>query len=54
LLEIHPLQVIYDQFVTMLLSTNEQEKLEKRVAIQSDIQNLTKTLFANDNQVESF
>gem|GEM_PF-6309017 len=48
------MQVIYDQFVLMLLSTNEQEKLTKRVAIQSDIQNLTKTLFANDNQTEPF
>jgi len=38
----------------MLLSTNKQVKLEKRVAIQSDIQDLTKTLFANDNQVEPF
>jgi len=46
--------VIYDQFVAMLLSANEQEKLEKRVAIQSDIQDLTKTLFTNDNQVEPF
>ena len=50
----NPLQVIYDQFVSMLLSTNEQVKLEKRVAIQSDIQDLTKTVFANDNQVQPF
>jgi len=38
----------------MLLSANEQEKLEKRVAIQSDIQDLTKTLFVNKNQTDPF
>ncbi|MGL5268552.1 MAG: type IV secretory system conjugative DNA transfer family protein [Spiroplasma sp.] len=50
----NPLQAIYDQFKAMLLSTNPQEKLAIRVAIQSDIQDLSKTLFANNNQVEPF
>lgn len=50
----NPLQPIYNHFKTMLLSTNPQEKLAIRVAIQSDIQDLSKTLFANNNQVEPF
>lgn len=49
----NPLHPIYQQFKAMLLSTNLQEKLAKRVAIQSDIQDLTRTLFS-DNQVEPF
>lgn len=50
----NPLQTIYDQFKLMLLSKSEQDKLYLKVQIQSDIQDLTKTLFANKTQSDSF
>ncbi|MBE4704432.1 VirD4-like conjugal transfer protein, CD1115 family [Spiroplasma platyhelix] len=50
----NPLQAIYDQFKTMLLSHRKQTKLHLKVQIQSDIQDLTKTLFASKNQIDSF
>ncbi|MGL5268523.1 MAG: VirD4-like conjugal transfer protein, CD1115 family [Spiroplasma sp.] len=50
----NPLIMIYEQFKLMLLNSSEQEKLHLRVLIQSDIQDLTKTLFVNKNQMDPF
>ncbi|MDQ7983010.1 MAG: type IV secretory system conjugative DNA transfer family protein [Spiroplasma sp.] len=50
----NPLKMIYDQFKLLLLNVDEQEKLHLRVLIQSDIQDLTKTLFVNKNQTDPF
>lgn len=41
----NPLQVIYDQFVKMLLQKKEQEKAFLRVEVQTNIQDLCKTIF---------
>jgi len=46
--------MIYKQFKTMLLSNNKQEQLQLKVAIQSDIQDLTKTLFTTKKQEDPF
>lgn len=50
----NPLQTIYNQFKAMLLSKSKQTKFRLKVQIQSDIQDLTKTLFATKNQVDPF
>lgn len=50
----NPLQMIYNQFKLFLLTNDEQEKLHLKVLIQSDIQDLTKTLFVNKNQTDPF
>lgn len=50
----NPLMIIYQQFKSMLLNASDQEKLHLRVLIQSDIQDLTKTLFVNKNQMDPF
>lgn len=50
----NPLAMIYQQFKTMLLSNNKQEQLQLKVAIQSDIQDLTKTLFTTKKQEDPF
>jgi len=46
--------MIYNQFKLFLLTNDEQEKLHLKVLIQSDIQDLTKTLFVNKNQTDPF
>ena len=50
----NPLAMIYQQFKTMLLSNSKQEQLQLKVAIQSDIQDLTKTLFTTKKQEDPF
>lgn len=50
----NPLKIIYDQFKLMLLTNNKQMKLQLKVQIQSDIQDLSKTLFINEKQIDSF
>ncbi|MDQ7983037.1 MAG: type IV secretory system conjugative DNA transfer family protein [Spiroplasma sp.] len=50
----NPLASIYQQFKTMILTNDEQETLQLRVRIQSDIQDLTKTLFSSKYQDDPF
>lgn len=50
----NPLQTIYEQFKEMLLKKDKQERLRLKVQIQTDIQDLTKTLFIANNQVDPF
>ncbi|MGL5268344.1 MAG: VirD4-like conjugal transfer protein, CD1115 family [Spiroplasma sp.] len=50
----NPLQSVYNQFKLMLFTTNQQEKLYLKVQIQTDIQELSKTLFVNKKQADPF
>lgn len=50
----NPLQAIYDQFKLMLKTANNQEKLHLKTLLQSNIKNLSKTLFFSKNEIDPF